>query len=129
VTSQDQGQAIIDIFDRDKFVHRNLGDLDLSRDVATIFIDSAPEYIKSIRNALDAFDSVALRQSAHKLKGAADNLALSSLSKIAGRIETIAQTGDFEINRQLLPELELQFEQAEIALKNFIVTFHEKASL
>ena len=112
----------------DKFVHRNLGDLDLSRDVATIFVDGAPEYIRSIRNALEAFDTVALRQSAHKLRGAADNLALSSLSKIAGRIETIAQAGDYEKSRQLLPELELQFELAEIALKDFIVTSQEKAS-
>ncbi len=110
------------VFDRDVFVRRNLGDLVLSRNVATIFIDSVPEYIKSIRNAVAAKDAVALRHAAHKLKGSAANLALPQLSEIARMIESAAEAGDLEKGRDLLQELELQFGQAEDALREALIT-------
>ena len=36
-------------FDMDAFIRRNMGDLELSRDVAAIFIDHRKEYIEAIR--------------------------------------------------------------------------------
>jgi HPt (histidine-containing phosphotransfer) domain-containing protein len=84
--------------------------------VAVIFINSAPKYIESIRNAVTAEDAAALRQAAHKLKGAAANLSLLQLSETAGMIESDAVAGDFEKAGHLLPKLKLQFEQSVNAL-------------
>jgi CheY-like chemotaxis protein/HPt (histidine-containing phosphotransfer) domain-containing protein len=111
-----------DIFDMNEFVRRNQGDLELSHDVAAIFIDSAPEYIESINKAVAENDAVALRQSAHKLKGSAANLALALLSETARMIESDAKAGDFEKAGKLLPELELRFEQAVMAIRELLIS-------
>jgi CheY-like chemotaxis protein/HPt (histidine-containing phosphotransfer) domain-containing protein len=102
----------VDVFDMDEFVRRNLGDLELSYNVATVFIDNATKYINSIHKAVAARDAVALRQSAHKLRGAAANLALPLLSEIALMIESIAEAGNLEKATELLPTLEQRVEQA-----------------
>jgi pentatricopeptide repeat protein len=89
----------------DEFVRRNLGDLELSCNVATIFVDHRPEYIESICKALAASDAVALCASAHKLKGAAANLALPLLSETARMIESHAEAGDLEKAAELFQQL------------------------
>lgn len=114
--------AVNDRFDMATFVHRNQGDLRLSRDVATMFMDNAREYIDPIRNSLAARDAVVLRQSAHKLKGSAANLALPLLAETAGMIESVALAGDFEKAAQLLTELDLRFEQATDAITDLLFT-------
>ena len=119
--------STIDIFDRDEFVKRNIGDLVLSRDVAALFVDTAPDYVESIRKALAVQDAVVLRQSAHKLRGAAANLALPILSEKARMIESHAEAGDLEKAGQLLPELVLQFEQAIDALREILTIPQGKA--
>jgi len=116
------------IFDRDEFVMRNQGDLLLSHEVASIFIDSSPEYFDSISRSLAARDAGALRRSAHKLNGASANLALPLLSKSAGMIEFHAEAGDLEKAGQLLPELEVLLEQALTAIRDRLVTPQERAS-
>ena len=109
------------VFNRDEFVRRNCDDLELSRDVAAIFIDHRQEYTESIRMAASARDADALRQTAHKLKGAAANIALPLLAETAGAIESVAVTGDLEKAGELLPELELRFEQAVEAIRKLLV--------
>jgi CheY-like chemotaxis protein/HPt (histidine-containing phosphotransfer) domain-containing protein len=119
-------EALADIFDMATFVRRNLGDLELSRDVAVMFIDHHPEYFESISTAQAACDAVALRESAHKLKGAAANLALTPLSEIAGMIESTAETGDFEKAGQLMPVLEFRFEQAIDTIQEQLISSNPK---
>ena len=109
------------MFDLDEFVRRNCGDLELSRDVANIFIDHRPEYTESIRMAAAAHDADALRQTAHKLKGAAVNLALPLLAETADVIESVAMAGDLKKAGELLPELELRFEQAVEAIRKLLI--------
>src|ERR1039457_352851 len=100
------------IFDLAEFVWRNQGDVELSRDIAAIFIDSAPEYVELICDAVAAQDTVVLRQSAHKLKGAAANLSSPALTETACKIESFADAGDLEKTAELLSELEQRVEQA-----------------
>jgi two-component system sensor histidine kinase/response regulator len=111
----------IDIFNRDEYVHRNLDDLELCRDVADIFIKSVPEYMESIRNALTVSDAEALRKSAHKLKGAAANLSLPLLSETAGMLESIAKSGNLSTAQQLLNSLEQKLEQAVETLGKILI--------
>ena len=102
------------------FLGRNQGDIELFRDVAGIFIATAKEYLELIRKAMAERDAIALCHSAHKLRGAAAAMSLFPLSKIAHTIESIAETGELEKAGQLLPELELQFDQAAEALKEML---------
>jgi PAS domain S-box-containing protein len=109
-----------DIFDMVEFVTRNQGDLKQSREAAAMFINSAPDYVSSIRTALTDLDAVALRKSSHKLKGAAGNFSLMLLSESAHSIEVAAESGDIEKAAGLLPEIERGLEQAVDALREFI---------
>jgi HPt (histidine-containing phosphotransfer) domain-containing protein len=110
------------VFDVAAFVHRNQGDVELARDVATIFCNSAVEYLEAIRAALAARDAAVLHQSTHRLKSAASNLSLSQLSDIAGKIESAAEAGNLEIAAEMLPVLEQRFEQALHALRKLLIT-------
>lgn len=109
------------IFDKKELVARSMGDLELSRYIATIFMENAPEYLKAIRGALAAKDVGALRQSSHKLKGAAATMALLELAEAARRFEEMAETGGMDTVPQFLPALEKNFEEACQALQSFIL--------
>jgi HPt (histidine-containing phosphotransfer) domain-containing protein len=113
------------VFNMPEFVKRNMGDLELSCEVAALFSDSAPEYIQSIRNALDTRDAETLRESAHKLKGAAANLSLPALSETAHMIETDAGVADLEVAAGRLPLLEQRFEQAIKAIQKLLISTQE----
>jgi HPt (histidine-containing phosphotransfer) domain-containing protein len=117
------------IFDKTEFISRAMGDLALSRYVASVFVENAPEYIEAIRSALAAEDASALRQSAHKLKGAAATMALQQLSAIAERLEEMAVTGGMERAVDLLPELLKRYKQSIEALRELPVTSSETVSL
>jgi PAS domain S-box-containing protein len=117
------------IFDIEEFVSRAMGDLELSRYVASVFMENAPSYIDAIRAALAAEDAGALRQSAHKLKGAAATMALQQLSETAGLLEELAGTGRMEGATGLLSELLTRYEQAVEALQELHVNLPETASL
>ena len=99
----------------------NLGDLDLAREVAIIFSKSTPEYIASIREAVAEQDAEKLRKSAHKLKGAAANLALPRLSETARMIEAAAMAGKLEKAVELMPEIEQRIEEAVDALNRLLI--------
>jgi HPt (histidine-containing phosphotransfer) domain-containing protein len=114
--------AAVDVFNKGEFVSRSMGDLQLSRYVASIFMENAPEYIESIRRALAANDAGALRQSAHKLKGAAATMALPQLAETAYLLEVNAESGTMERATGLLPELVKRFEQALVPLNELLVT-------
>ncbi len=115
-----------DVFEIDAFVARNQGDMKLCCDAATIFINSAPEYGGSIRAALAARDAVALRHSAHKLKGAAANFFMPLLSESASSLESLAKTGDLNAAAGLVPVLEQMLEQALEALKEQLIAPQRK---
>jgi len=116
------------VFNMDEFMRRNCGDLELARDVAAIFIDYRREYTASIRNAVAAGDDVELRRAAHKLRGAAINIALPLLAETAGAIESVAVAGDLGKAGQLLPELELQFERGVEAIRELLLAPLEKGT-
>lgn len=108
------------IFDREEFVKRSLDDLEISRSVAKVFITAAPEYLESIRIALDTDDMLALQKSAHKLKGSAATIALPLLTKTAGLIEKAAETGDLKRSILLFPELLTHYDDALEALREHL---------
>ena len=106
----------VENFNRDEFVRRNIGDIALCRDVAEIFFDHGPEYLQAVRTALEIGDSEALRQSSHKLKGAAANLSLPKVAETASLIEEAAKINRLDDAGILLPELELRFSRARMAV-------------
>lgn len=113
--------ATKDIFDKDEFVNRALGNLELSRHIAAMFINNAPEYIESIRAALTNEDVVALHHSAHKLKGVAATMALPRVTEAAQQLETLAEEGKREEASRLFPEVEKEFNAALVAIQDLLM--------
>jgi HPt (histidine-containing phosphotransfer) domain-containing protein len=60
---------------------------------------------------LTSEDAVAAKRAAHAVKGAAANLGGERLRRAAFEMERAAQAGDLHAAKQLLPELQSQFEQ------------------
>lgn len=110
-----------DIFKLPEFIERCEGDFGLAREVAHIFSTSAPGYVAAICSAVTAGTAAAAQQSAHKLKGAAANLALPLLEESARKIEQFAKSGKLESVALLLPELEQRLAEAlEVLLQVLI---------
>jgi HPt (histidine-containing phosphotransfer) domain-containing protein len=121
-------EATADVFDVAAFIKRNMGDLELSRDVAGMFVDHRPEYIRAIRSALETGNVAGLSQSAHKLKGVAANISLSLLTETAHLIESSANAGDLGKAAELLEELDQRFEQAEAAIRETLIANRNKVT-
>ncbi|MBU0681278.1 MAG: response regulator [Proteobacteria bacterium] len=65
-------------------------DLALLRQLVEIFISEIPQYLGSIRLAIDTRDHQVLRESAHKLKGAVSNFRAQAAYDIAFKLEKMA---------------------------------------
>jgi len=112
----------LDIFNLTEFIDRSEGDFGIAREVASIFSNCAPGYTDAIRNAVTAGDADAVQQSAHKLKGAAANLALPLLEETARMIELRARSGNLDTAGLLLPELDQRLSEALETLLQVLIS-------
>jgi CheY-like chemotaxis protein len=69
------------------------GDNEFARDLADAFIGTGDRELAAIAAALDAGDTVALRESAHALKGASANLRAAAATSAAAQLEAAARLG------------------------------------
>ena len=67
------------------------GDESLLRELTAIFLKESPEWMKTIEEAIAENDRDSLRLTAHKLKGALETLAASSVAAQARTLELIAR--------------------------------------
>lgn len=65
-------------------------------EIVELFVDTAHNDFKKIKNAIDKKDYKALAESSHSLKGAAGNLGFRDISGSAEVIEKIARSGEID---------------------------------
>jgi CheY-like chemotaxis protein len=80
------------------------------------FVANTPETFETIVAAADAGDAPTLKQVVHKLAGGALNLGVAAAGRLAQEIELVADTGDTEGARDLLPRLGEELERGRAAL-------------
>jgi DNA-binding response OmpR family regulator len=97
------------VFDRQAFVDRLLGDLDLVREITAGFLKDMPEQIGKLKKHIDGGDVKAAGEQAHSIKGAAANVGGMAFSAAALAIERAAKANSREKVSALLPELQRQF--------------------
>lgn len=112
-----------DIFDKNSFIDRMLGDEDLAREVIEEFLDDSSRQIDIIRESVEKGNAKELRYKAHSLKGAAANISAATLKEIAYKIEIAGEKGDLTHAAPLIPELDEQF---KILKKNIAQKFTAK---
>ena len=105
------------IFDRAGMLARLTDDEELAALIVARFCESTPRQIEAIRSSLDAGDAADLRLAAHSIKGAAANVGAERLRRVASALEQAAQAGDLSAARVHLAELELQFDQWQVAMR------------
>ncbi len=63
-------------------------------EILQAYVDSAPDSIIKIDNAIHASDSEQLRLHSHSLKGSSANIGAGNLSGLCSRLEQIAKDND-----------------------------------
>jgi HPt (histidine-containing phosphotransfer) domain-containing protein len=105
------------IFDRDQALEVVDGDLELFREIATMFFETLPHNLDQIRQAAERQDAEALEGAAHSLKGAAASLATPRCRDAAYALEIIGKEGDFAQAATAIAKLQAELKSMKTALQ------------
>jgi HPt (histidine-containing phosphotransfer) domain-containing protein len=97
------------VFDKKDLLKRLLGDREMVVEIIKAFLDDMPGQIAALRTYVENGRADKATAQAHKIKGAAANIAARALQDAAYDMETAAGTGDMETLNALMPELEARY--------------------
>ncbi len=106
-----------DILDRAAILARVGHDVELLKDLVSVFLDECPKLLGNVRAAVKAGDSHKLKLAAHTLKGAVSNFSTWPAFEAALRLETMGHTGDLVHAAEGLAALEAALARLEPALR------------
>jgi len=81
------------------------GDTELLREIVEIFMETAPEQLQAIENAIAAGDAARVALVAHGMKGGASNFCADRFVAAARELEQTARNGDLAGAPQLLARM------------------------
>jgi len=99
------------IFNKATFLARLGGNVEIYSDILNTFIDSMPEKIHSLKNAIIKKNLKELEETAHSLKGSAAVIEAHKISSSALKIEKAAKDKNFQNARLYVNILEKDFEK------------------
>jgi PAS domain S-box-containing protein len=103
--------------DRCALLDRLGGDAQLMGELIEIHLRQYPGLLAAARRALQASNGAELARLSHKLKGSAGNLLALEVVRIAGRLETLAEQGDFSRACETMAALEHELERLDQGLR------------
>jgi PAS domain S-box-containing protein len=95
-------------------------DVEFTHELAVTFIASGQQVLQEVKEALAAFDRNGLARAAHKLKGASANIHAEPLKELAQTLETQALALDQPRLKELVENMEQEFERAAAFLREQI---------
>jgi PAS domain S-box-containing protein len=110
--------SLHNVFNREEFIERVLGDLQLANDIIKSFLEDMPGQIQALKNYVERQQTEQICSQAHKIKGAAGNISAPALQCIALSLEKAAKAGDFSRLKDFLPQLETGFEELKAAMED-----------
>jgi two-component system sensor histidine kinase/response regulator len=105
-----------EIFNRQAFLERLGGDEEILEILLQTFLESAPEQLHEIRQALEAGDALQLQEQAHSLRGAAAGISAEALREAALQVELAGKNGAIEQARPLVETLTREFDSLKEVL-------------
>lgn len=96
------------------------GSEDLLLELAKVFIDSCPDMMQQIRDAIAGGDAAGLQRSAHNIKGSARIFAAGTTVDDAMRLEVMGAEDDLRNAPECLAALEQSVAQLTTALTELI---------
>ncbi len=106
----------IPIFDKAGFMERIMDDEELAVTLLDVFIEDIPEQIDLLKEYVNSADNEKIERQAHSIKGACVNIGGEVMRLVAYNMEKAAKDGNMDIVKELMVELESQFEQLKKAI-------------
>ena len=103
--------AMQQVFDQDEFSRRLMDDQGLMQQVAQNFVKDIPQQLDNLQQAIAARDMTVIAGLAHKIKGAAANLAANHMSTLAMQMELAAKDGTLSAPEQEYQALVAAYQQ------------------
>jgi hypothetical protein len=104
-------------FNREAFLHRVRGDLELASALAALFLEHLPAQLDDVRRAVEAGDAAAIDRTTHALKGSVANFDAEPARMAAQRLEVLGRTGDLTEAVAALRTLERELDRLGPALR------------
>jgi PAS domain S-box-containing protein len=110
-------------------VLQNLREIDALEETIDLYLQETPKLLAKLHKAVLEFDATALKDAAHSLKSTSAALGAFPLSSVSARIEVLSRTGDLKGAIALVPQLEREYHQVEIAFTAERQTSIEEVSI
>lgn len=94
-------------------------DKEFAVEMAEMFVNDSPALIDAVEKTIEAKDSVALAQSAHKLKGSSLNIGATRLAALCLQLELLGKSGTPIPPETNVAALREEFERVKTDLLRF----------
>lgn len=111
-----------EVFNKADFLERVEGDMELARQLVSLFFEDAAENMSLIRRGLDENDAGKIAGAAHSLKGASGNLSAVRVSMTAAELERAAKENRIGLAGKIFDRLEHEMADFESALGHQILS-------
>jgi len=108
---QQQPEAEALVFDYQAMSERLMDDKELIKTIAEAFLSDMPKQIKALNVCVDKKQVEQAAAQAHKIKGACSNVGAMALTALAFMMEQAGKSGDIDMIKQNLDELDRCFAQ------------------
>lgn len=95
------------------------GDVEMVLDLVDTLLESNPDLLSEIKLGIDNNDSPQIREAAHALKSSNAQLGALEFAKICLAMETAGKQGDLPQAREILPQLEQEYQRVLAALTSW----------
>ncbi len=91
------------------------GDTELLSEIMDLFLDTLPDILGEIKEAVTSKDSNRLQAAAHSLKGAASNICAEPTRAKAEALEEFGKSGQLDLMEPTFRELEVCIEKLKVS--------------
>ena len=102
------------------FSTRLAGDINLMRELATLYIAEYPRQLEELRAAASSCDSRRLRLTAHTIRGTATNFAAAAALQAAKVLEEMGELGNASNSADAVETLTFELHRLHVALEAFL---------
>lgn len=93
------------------------------KEILQTFLDSAPDTLSQIQQAVSSGSAVDLRLHAHTLKGSSANVGATQLSELSLVVENMAKEENVDDAEAKVAEISTELNQVMDYLQNYITSF------
>ena len=90
------------------------------RKLTNLYLESTPEVVEGLRQAVSAADAKAMQHKAHRLKSSSLQVGARVLSSLCNKLEELGQSGSTAGAKNPLSHIEIEYERVCEALKEEI---------